>query len=134
MVFYSLPEDTTPAGLTLVARADEKYHEQLDEKEASKLQALRAELSPSEVSSLIDAATELQKEQDSVGDTSSLPYITVQDSVSRDAETFHSELDSLKSVPHSSLQRDYQPTDGVAYTDAVFDISQLPSHLTCRTS
>ena len=114
--------------VTLVAAPDAEYDAKLQRAEEEEMAAAKAALSPADVERCVAAASELREAQDSPQDVDSLPRLAVATAVDRQGVVWPSEFGTLGARGHA-LQLDAQPTNGVCYASAAFDLAPLPARL-----
>ncbi|CAE8614078.1 unnamed protein product [Polarella glacialis] len=115
-----------PHRVTVVAHADPEYDAKLEKEEQGRLDARSATLSPEDKAKISADTEALKQSQDQVLDPDVLPTLCVADAVPKLAQTYISEHRSVGGVP---TQYDAQPTNGITYATAVFDLSGLPDRL-----
>mmetsp|Transcript_21812 Transcript_21812/g.39127 ORF Transcript_21812/g.39127 Transcript_21812/m.39127 type:complete len:1079 (+) Transcript_21812:24-3260(+) len=112
--------------VTVVANPDKEYDAKLESEEAEKMMQKSAALSEGEKKIIAAEAEALKAAQEAATDPEVLPTLTVAEAVPKLAQTYSSEHCQVAGVP---TQYDFQPTNGITYISAVFDISKLPDRL-----
>ena len=116
-----------PHKLTVRARTDEAYDKKLDDAEKQKLKEIQKTLTEDQKKKIIADALVLKENQDKKEDVSVLPTLVVSEAVPKEIKRWGSKNMSIAgAIP---LQYDEQPTNGVAYFAAHFDLNGLPQRL-----
>ncbi len=114
-----------PHRVRIELHPDPAMTERLDRAEAQKLAAIKARLTPDEVSAIVAEAEALQALQEADQDTSVLPTLTLDDI----PQTMEDVPHSLETVAGTTVGLFPQPTNGLSYVDLQFDFSALPDEL-----
>ena len=113
--------------VTVVGKADPEYDAKLEAKEKEHVAAIAAALDETSKETIVAEAVALRASQDKKEDVSVLPTLVVSEAVERPIKRWGSQQGTTKSgVP---LQMDEQPTNGITYVSALFDVSDLPDRL-----
>lgn len=113
--------------LTLLMSPDEKYLQNLQEKEESLLKSIIAPMSEDEKKKLVDREVELLQVISKPSDTSVLPTLDVEKDISRDFNGFTLNRHSIQNV---HVQTSIQKTNGINYLKVFFPIGEMDPSLT----
>ena len=114
-----------PHRVTVVAHADEDYDAKLEAAEAERVAAIEAALTDEEKATIVAEAKALKAAQEAPSDVNCLPTLDAS-TIPRLAQTYPSQHAECAGAP---LQIDVQPTNGLTFVHAIFDLSELPERL-----